>query len=66
VFAAAGTLAEGGVDPGAPVWSASWGQAAAAADTGAPSAAGEVVALGEVWYSAITVFVLLAASGSSG
>ncbi len=66
VFAAAGTLAERGVDPGAPVWSASWGQAAAAADTGAPSAAGEVVALGEVWYSAITVFVLLAASGPSG
>lgn len=62
VLAAAGTLAERGVDPSAALWSASWGQAAAVADAGTQSAAGEVVALGEVWYSAITVFVLLAAS----
>jgi hypothetical protein len=62
VAAAAGALAERGVDPGAQVWSAAWGQAAAAADSATAGAAGEVIALGELWYSTITVFLLLAAS----
>jgi len=62
VAAAAGTLAQRGVDPSAQVWSAGWGQAAAAADGATAVAAGEVIALGELWYSTITAFLLLAAS----
>jgi hypothetical protein len=62
VVAAADTLAGSGVDPAAPVWSSSWGQAAAVADSDSAAAAGEVIALGELWFSSITVFLLLAAS----
>jgi hypothetical protein len=62
VDAASGTLAERGIDPGSPLWSASWGEAAAVADLGGTTADGEVIALGELWYSAVTTFILLAAS----
>lgn len=62
VNAAASALAARGVDPSAPVWSTAWGQVAAALDVGSPEATGEVIALGEAWYSALTVFMLLAAS----
>jgi hypothetical protein len=62
VDAASGTLAERGIDPGSPLWSASWGEAAAVADVGGAAAEGEVIALGELWYSAVTTFMLLAAS----
>ena len=66
VTAAADTLAARGVDPSSPVWSTAWGVGAAAADASTPEATGEVLALGEVWYSAVTVFLLLAASAPVG
>jgi len=60
ITAAAGNLAGRGVDPSYPVWSSAWGLAAAAGDSA--TAEGGILALGELWYSAVTVFLVTAAS----
>ena len=62
ITAAAGNLDSQGVDTSYPVWSAAWGVAAAAGDTDTAAADGEILALGEVWYSAVTTFLLTAAT----
>ena len=62
ITAAAGNLASRGVDVSYPVWSSAWGVAAAAGDSDTATAEGEILALGELWYSAVTAFLLTAAT----
>ena len=65
ITAAAGNLVSRGVDVSYPVWSSSWGVAAAAGDTDTVTAEGEILALGELWYSAVTAFLLTAATAAT-
>jgi hypothetical protein len=66
VTAAAGNLAGRGVDTSYPVWSSAWGVASAAADVGSGAAGGEVLALGELWFAAVTANLLTAATSPPG
>jgi hypothetical protein len=65
VIAIEGLLADQGVDVGYVAWAAAWGSAAATADVGTTAAAGELLALGELWYAAVNGFAQLAAIRSA-
>ena len=59
----ASQLAQRGLDSGYPVWSATWGSAAEKALTlRERGTAGALLALSEIWYDSITVFMINAAS----
>lgn len=62
VTAAAGNLAGQGVDTSYPVWASAWGVASAEADVAGATAGGEVLALGELWFAAVTANLLTAAT----
>lgn len=65
VVAIEGLLAGQGVDVGYVAWAAAWGSAAATADVGTTATAGELLALGELWYAAVNGFAQLAAIESA-
>ena len=64
----ANRLAGQGVDTSYLSWSAAWGNAASQVDIGTLTASGELLALGELWYSSVSGFcqsaALSAAAGS--
>ena len=62
VTAATGNLADRGVDTSYPVWASAWGVASAEADVASGAAGGEVLALGELWFAAVTANLLTAAT----